>query len=215
MNSSKLRKQIIETAIAFNTSGLSVGTSGNLSVRTSQGYLITPTGIAYHQLKEIDIVEMDMQGNIIQGDLKPSSEWHFHQGIYQAREEINAIVHVHSNYATGIACTRQDIPAFHYMVAKAGGDSIRCAEYATFGSEALSENAVKALQGRKACLLANHGMIVLGEDINSAYKLAEEVENIAKHYWISKQSGEPVLLDEKEMKLNIEKFKTYGKQSET
>jgi len=214
MNSSKLRKQIIETAIAFNTSGLSVGTSGNLSVRTSQGYLITPTGIAYHQLKEIDIVEMDMQGNIIQGDLKPSSEWHFHQGIYQAREEINAIVHVHSNYATGIACTRQDIPAFHYMVAKAGGDSIRCAEYATFGSEALSENAVKALQGRDACLLANHGMIVLGEDINSAYKLAEEVENIAKHYWISKQSGEPVLLDEKEMKLNIKKFKTYGKQSD-
>lgn len=215
MNSSKLRKQIIETAIAFNTSGLSVGTSGNLSVRTSQGYLITPTGIHYHQLKEIDIVEMDMQGNIIQGDLKPSSEWHFHQGIYQAREEINAIVHVHSDYATGIACTRQDIPAFHYMVAKAGGDSIRCAEYATFGSEALSENAVKALQGRDACLLANHGMIVLGDDLNSAYKLAEEVENIAKHYWISKQSGEPVLLDEKEMKLNIKKFKTYGKQSET
>ncbi len=214
MNPSKLRKQIIETVIAFNTSGLSVGTSGNLSVRTPQGYLITPTGIPYLQLKEADIVEMDKQGKVIKGVLKPSSEWHFHQGIYQAREEINAIVHVHSDYATGIACTRQDIPAFHYMVAKAGGDSIRCAEYATFGSEALSENAVKALQGRKACLLANHGMIVLGEDINSAYKLAEEIENIAKHYWISKQSGEPVLLGEKEMKLNIEKFKTYGKQSD-
>jgi len=214
MNHSKLRKQMIETANAFNTSGLSVGTSGNLSVRTPQGYLITPTGIPYHQLKEVDIVEMDIRGNIIQGDLKPSSEWYFHQGIYQAREEINAIVHVHSDYATGIACTRQDIPAFHYMVAKAGGDSIRCAEYATFGSEALSENAVKALQGRNACLLANHGMIVLGEDLNSAYKLAEEVENIAKHYWISKQSGEPVLLDEKEMKLNIKKFKIYGKQSD-
>jgi len=209
MNPSKLRKQIIETAIAFNTSGLSVGTSGNLSVRTSQGFLITPTGIPYIQLKEADIVEMDLQGNVIQGDLKPSSEWHFHQGIYQAREEINAIVHVHSDYATGIACTRQDIPAFHYMVAKAGGDSIRCAEYATFGSEALSENTVKALQGRDACLLANHGMIV-----HSAYKLAEEVENIAKHYWISKQSGEPVLLDEKEMELNIEKFRIYGKQSD-
>ncbi len=214
MNISKLRKQIIETAIEFNTSGLSIGTSGNLSVRTSQGYLITPTGIPYHQLKEVDIIEMDLQGNIIQGDLKPSSEWHFHQGIYQVREEINAIVHVHSNYATGIACTRQDIPAFHYMVAKAGGDSIRCAEYATFGSEALSENAVKALEERCACLLANHGMIALGEDIKSAYKLAEEVENIAKHYWISKQSGKPVLLDEKEMKLNINKFKTYGKQSD-
>ena len=214
MNPSKLRKQIIETAIAFNTSGLSVGTSGNLSVRTPQGYLITPTGIPYIQLKEADIVEMDLKGNIIHGDLKPSSEWQFHQGIYQAREEINAIVHIHSDYATGIACTRQDIPAFHYMVAKAGGDSIRCAEYATFGSEALSENAVKALEDRRACLLANHGMIILGEDLDSAYKLAEEVENIAKHYWISKQSGEPVLLDEKEMELNIEKFRIYGKQSD-
>ncbi len=212
MNPSKLRKQIIETAIAFNTSGLSVGTSGNLSVRTPQGYFITPTGIPYIQLKEADIVEMDLKGNIIHGDLKPSSEWHFHQGIYQAREEINAIVHVHSDYATGIACTRQDIPAFHYMVAKAGGNSIRCAEYATFGSEALSENAVKALEDRRACLLANHGMIILGEDLDSAYKLAKEVENLAKQYCISKQLGEVVLLDDDEMDLNLKKFKTYGKQ---
>ncbi len=212
MNPSKLRKQIIETAIAFNTSGLSVGTSGNLSVRTPQGYFITPTGIPYIQLKEADIVEMDLKGNIIHGDLKPSSEWHFHQGIYQAREEINAIVHIHSDYATGIACTRQDIPAFHYMVAKAGGDSNRCAEYATFGSEALSENAVKALEDRRACLLANHGMIILGEDLDSAYKLAEEVENLAKQYCISKQLGEVVLLDDDEMDLNLKKFKTYGKQ---
>ena len=212
MNSSKLRKHIIETVIAFNTSGLSVGTSGNLSVRTSQGYLITPTGIPYHQLKEADIVEMDLQGNVVQSNLKPSSEWHFHQDIYLAREEINAIVHVHSDYATGVACTRQDIPAFHYMVARAGGDSIRCAEYATFGTEALSQNAVKALQGRNACLLANHGMIALGESIGSAYKLAEEIENIAKQYCISKQLGEVVLLDGDEMKINLEKFKTYGKQ---
>ncbi|MEE9160529.1 MAG: class II aldolase/adducin family protein [Gammaproteobacteria bacterium] len=212
MNPSKLRKQIIETAIAFNTSGLSVGTSGNLSVRTPQGYFITPTGIPYIQLKEADIVEMDLKGNIIHGDIKPSSEWHFHQGIYQAREEINSNFHVHSDYATGIACTRQDIPAFHYMVAKAGGNSIRCAEYATFGSEALSENAVKALEDRRACLLANHGMIILGEDLDSAYKLAEEVENLAKQYCISKQLGEVVLLDDDEMDLNLKKFKTYGKQ---
>ena len=212
MNPSKLRKQIIETAIEFNTSGLSVGTSGNLSVRTSKGFLITPTGIPYHQLKEADIVEMDLKGKVIQGDLKPSSEWHFHQDIYLEREEVNAIVHVHSDFATGLACTRQDIPAFHYMVARAGGDSIRCAEYATFGTEELSQNAVKALKDRSACLLANHGMIALGEDIESAYKLAEEVENIAKHYWISKQLGDVVLLDEKEMKTNLEKFKAYGKQ---
>jgi L-fuculose-phosphate aldolase len=212
MNSIKLRKQIIKTVIAFNTSGLSAGTSGNLSARISQGFLITPTGIPYLQLKEADIVEMDMQGNVIQGDLKPSSEWHFHRDIYLAREEINAVVHVHSDYATGIACTREDIPAFHYMVARAGGDYIRCAEYATFGSEALSQNAVTALQGRNACLLANHGMVVLGENIDSAYQLAEEVENLAKQYWISKQLGGVVLLDDEEMKTNLEKFKTYGKQ---
>ncbi len=207
-----LHQKIIETAKQFNVSGLSVGTSGNLSARTSQGYLITPSGIPYHQLKEADIVEMDLQGNVVHGDLKPSSEWHFHQDIYLAREEINAIVHVHSDYATGIACTRQDIPAFHYMVARAGGDSIRCAEYATFGTDALSQNAVKALQGRNACLLANHGMIALGESIDSAYKLAEEIENIAKQYYISKQLGEVVLLDGDEMKTNLEKFKTYGQQ---
>ncbi len=215
MNSSKLRKQIIETAIAFNTSGLSVGTSGNLSARTSQGYLITPTGIPYHQLKEADIVEMDLQGNVIQGDLKPSSEWHFHQDIYLEREEVNAIVHVHSDFATGLACTGQDIPAFHYMVARAGGNSIRCAEYATFGSEALSKNAVMALQGRDACLLANHGTIALGMSIDSAYKLAEEVENLARQYCISKQHGDVVLLNDDEMKINLEKFKTYGKQQGT
>ena len=212
MNHSKLRQEIIETAKQFNDSGLSVGTSGNLSVRTDKGYLITPTGIPYVQLKEADIVEMDIQGNVLQSDLKPSSEWHFHQGIYLAREEVNAIVHVHSDYATGIACTRQNIPAFHYMVAKAGGDSIRCAEYATFGSEALSQNAIKSLDGRNACLLANHGMIALGETIDSAYKLAQEVENIAKQYCISKQFGEVVLLNGNEMKINLEKFKTYGKQ---
>ena len=207
-----LHQKIIETAKQFNVSGLSVGISGNLSARTSQGYLITPSGIPYHQLKEADIVEMDLQGNVVHGDLKPSSEWHFHQDIYLDREEVSAIVHVHSDYATGIACTRQDIPAFHYMVARAGGDSIRCAEYATFGTDALSQNAVKALQGRNACLLANHGMIALGKSIDSAYKLAEEIENIAKQYYISKQLGAVVLLDGDEMKINLEKFKTYGKQ---
>ncbi len=202
----------MDTAIEFNISGLSSGTSGNLSARTSQGYLITPTGVPYEQLNEADVVAMDLQGNVVKGDLQPSSEWHFHQGIYLAREEVNAIVHVHSDYATGLACTRRDIPAFHYMVAVAGGDSIRCAEYATFGTEALSQNAVQALQGRNACLLANHGMIALGENIESAYKLAEQVESIARQYCISKQLGAVVLLDDEEMKINLEKFKTYGKQ---
>lgn len=212
MNSSKLRQQIIDTVIAYNTSGLSVGTSGNLSVRIPDAFLITPTGVPYQQLQSADIVTMDLQGNVIDGYLQPSSEWHFHQDIYVSRKEINAIVHVHSDYATALACTRQDIPAFHYMVAMAGGDSIRCAEYATFGTESLSQNAIRALQGRTACLLANHGMIALGESIEAAYKLAHDVENLAKQYCISKQLGELVLLDDNEMKVNLEKFKTYGKQ---
>ncbi len=212
MNSSKLRKQIIDTVIAFNTSGLSVGTSGNLSVRTVDGYLITPTGVPYQQLEQADIVTMDLQGNVIEGDLQPSSEWHFHQDIYLSRKEVNAIVHVHSDYATAIACTRQDIPAFHYMVAMAGGDSIRCAEYATFGTDQLSHNAVKALQDRTACLLANHGMITVGDNIEAAYKLAHSVENLAKQYCLGKQLGDVVLLDDNEMEVNLEKFKNYGKQ---
>lgn len=185
--------------------------SGNLSSRTDRGYLITPSGVPYQQLQEADIIEMDLQGNVVAGQLQPSSEWRCHQTIYIARPEISAIVHVHSDYATSIACTRQCIPAFHYMVAIAGGYSIPCAEYATFGSEAFAESAVRALQSSKACLLANHGMIALGESIASAYALAEQVENLAKQYWLSKQFGKVVLLDEEEMKINLEKFKTYRK----
>lgn len=213
MANKKLRREIIANARLFNTTGLSVGTSGNLSARTKKGYLITPTGVPYDDLMPDDIVEIDLKDKIISGKLVPSSEWPFHKAIYTSRKEVNAIVHVHSPYATGIACTRQDIPAFHYMVAIIGGNSIRCAPYATFGTEELSRNAVKALEDRKACLLANHGMIALGEDVNAAFKLAGEVENLARQYWISKQFGEPVLLSDVEMLINVEKFKNYGRQS--
>ncbi len=212
MNNNDLRQEIIATAKLLNETGLSIGTSGNLSARIDQGFLITPTGVPYDDLVHENIVAMDLNGDIISGELKPSSEWPFHKSIYAARKEVNAVVHVHSPYATGIACTRQDIPAFHYMVAVAGGDSIRCAQYATFGTEELSKNALEALTDRKACLLANHGMIALGEDIQAACKLAQEVEALARQYWISRQMGEPVILDDAEMRLNLEKFKTYGKQ---
>lgn len=213
MNSTALRQEIISTVCDFNSSGLSVGTSGNLSVRCNEHFLITPTGIAYEELSPADIVECDFDGNIISGQLKPSSEWPFHAAIYKERDDAQAIVHAHPPYITGLACNRKPIPAFNYMVGIAGGDSIRCAEYATIGSQELGQSIVAALIDRKACLMANHGMVAIGDSISSAYKLAIEVENLAKQYCISLSSGEPVLLDEEEMKKIIEKFKQYGKQT--
>ena len=212
MQSDKLRDEIIATVRQFNRSGLSFGRSGNVSTRTTQGFLITPSGVVYDDLNVEDLVEMDMAGNILSGKLQPSSEWQMHKAIYQAREDVNAIVHVHSPYATGIACTRKPVPAFHYMITILGGDSVPCAEYATFGTEELAQNVLSALDDRMACLLANHGQIALGEDLATAFRYAGEVENLAQQYCISLQAGGPVLLDDEEMKINLEKFKTYGKQ---
>jgi Ribulose-5-phosphate 4-epimerase and related epimerases and aldolases len=197
----------------FRQSGLNFGRSGNVSVRTRHGFLITPSGIAYEEMNARDIVELDFAGNVLAGSLKPSSEWHMHRAIYRKRNDVNAIVHVHSPYATGIACTRKAVPAFHYMVTVLGGDSIPCARYATFGTEKLARNAVTALSHLKACLLANHGQIAVGEDLAAAFRYAGEVENLAKQYYISLQTGGPVLLDKEEMKINIKKFRTYGRQN--
>lgn len=205
------RQEIINTALAFNRTGLSVGRSGNLSVRNSQGFLITPSGLPYPEMTPESLIQMDLDGRVLAGDLEPSSEWHFHRAIYLARPEAEAIVHVHSPYATGLACNRSDIPAFHYMVAVAGGDSIRCAEYATFGTEELSRNAVEALEDRRACLLANHGQVALGTTLQAAFDLAVEVENLSRQYWISRLFGDPVVLDSDEMKTILGKFKSYGK----
>ena len=212
MKSDKLHDEIIATVRQFNRSGLSFGRSGNVSTRTTLGFLITPSGAAYEELQADGLNEMDMAGNVIAGQLNPSSEWRMHRAIYQAREDVNAIVHVHSPYATGIACTRKPIPAFHYMVTVLGGDSIPCAEYATFGTEELAKNVLAVLGDNMACLLANHGQIAVGEDLSTAFRYAGEVENLAQQYCISLQTGGPVLLDDDEMKINIEKFKTYGKQ---
>jgi L-fuculose-phosphate aldolase len=212
MSTDKLRDEIIATVRQFNRSGLSFGRSGNVSTRTTFGFLVTPSGVAYEDLQADDLNEMDMAGNVIGGPLQPSSEWRMHRDIYQAREDVNAIVHVHSPYATGIACTRKPIPAFHYMITVLGGDSIPCAKYATFGTEELARNVLAALGDNMACLLANHGQIALGEDLETAFRYAGEVENLAQQYCISLRAGGPVLLDEEEMKINIQKFKTYGKQ---
>ena len=208
----KTRQQIIDTVRAFSNHGLGVGTSGNLSARSDKGFIVTPTGVPYDKLKPESLVEMNESGEVIGGDLQPSSEWRFHKDIYVNNKEAGAIVHVHSPFATAIACNRQDIPAFHYMVAIAGGDSIRCARYATFGTAELSEHVVQAINDRKACLLANHGQIAFDKDVPSALKMAQEVEELAKQYYHSLQIGEPVILDKEEMQTVLEKFKTYGKQ---
>jgi len=213
MEHSQLRKEIISTAQAFSSAGLSGGTSGNLSARAEEKFFITPSGTSYQDLQAEDIVEMNSDGLVISGRRQPSSEWRFHKSIYLTRLDVNAVVHVHSPYATAIACTREDIPAFHYMIAMAGGDSIRCAEYATFGTEELCVNVLKALTNRNACLLANHGMIALGENISTAFKMAQEVETLAMQYHLCRQFSEPVLLDKEEMQLNLAKFRTYGKQT--
>lgn len=212
MTDYNLRKGIIAVVRQFNSSGLSFGRSGNVSVRTPRGFLITPTGITYAAMKATDIVEMDREGSIISGRKKPSSEWHMHSAIYGKRPAVNAIVHVHSPYATGVACTRKPIPAFHYMVTVLGGDNIPCAKYATFGTEKLARHAVAALGEFNACLLANHGQIAIAADLSTALRYAGEVENLAKQYCLSLMAGGPVLLDEAEMRINVEKFRTYGKQ---
>jgi L-fuculose-phosphate aldolase len=207
----ELRRAMIETARRMNRAGLNQGTSGNLGQRVAGGFLVTPSGMDYDRLVPADIVLMRFDGTA-EGRRAPSTEWRFHRDILAAREDADAVLHVHSMFATTLACLGRDIPAFHYMVAVAGGDTIRCAPYATFGSEELSRLAVAALEGRKACLLANHGMIALGSDLGAALKLAIEVETLAAMYWRTLQAGAPAILEADEMSRVLEKFKTYGKQ---
>ncbi len=213
MNDLSLRKEIIAAANAMSQSGLSPGKSGNVSARNSAGHiLITPTGVLYADLEPEHIVALDRNGNVVSGSLLPSSEWHFHVAIYTARTDVNAIVHTHSLHATALACAHREIPAFHYMVAVAGGDSIRCAPYATFGTDELAHHALAALEGRHACLLANHGQIALGETPSRALAMAHEVETLAGQYAATLLVGEPYILDTDEMARVLEKFKTYGQQ---
>jgi len=204
-----LRREIIATALAMNARGLNRGKSGNVSARIGSEFLVTPTGLAYESMEPEDIVAMNPQGEA-RGTRAPSSEWRFHRDIYGARPEAAAIVHAHSVFATTLACFGRGIPAFHYMIAVAGGKDIRCAPYATFGTQELCDHALRALEGRKACLLANHGMIAIGSTLADALALAVEVETLAEQYWRALQIGEPNLLADAEMKRVLEKFKTYG-----
>jgi L-fuculose-phosphate aldolase len=167
--------------------------------------------MAYAMLAPDDLVFMDMNGSS-RGPRKPSSEWRFHRDIYAARPEAGAILHAHSPFATSLACLRRDIPPFHYMIARFGGDTLRCAEYATFGTQALSAAALAALQDRRACLLANHGMLVFGRDLEQALDLGVELEALCEQYWRACQLGQPVLLDAAEMAVVLDKFAAYGQQ---
>jgi len=208
----ELRQGLIDAGRRMNASGINRGHAGNLSVRVADGFLITPTGMAYEDLLVEDIVLMAADGSLAEGQRKPSSEWFFHRDIYRARADAGAIVHLHSPYATALACTRRSIPAFHYMIAEAGGVDIRCAAYATFGTQALADAAVAALAGRQACLLANHGQIALGPDIDRALEMAHAVEDLARQYCLTLQIGGPVSLDDAEMERILKKFEDYGRQ---
>jgi L-fuculose-phosphate aldolase len=208
----ELREGIVAACRELSRRGLSYGTSGNVSVRRdARGFFISPTGMPYEVLEPDDIALVDLEGRWF-GRCRPSSEWRFHRDILQCRPEVGAVVHTHSPKATSLACTGRGIPAFHYMVAVAGGTDIRCAPYYTFGSQELSDAAVDALQGRRACLLANHGVIALGADWRAALALAGEVENLAAQYCHALVLGQVRLLDAEEMRRVIEKFATYGRQ---
>jgi L-fuculose-phosphate aldolase len=212
-DSTALRRELVETARASVAAGLSVNTSGNASVRchrgTRHGFLVTPSGLACDHLDVDDMVFVDIAGAPT-GSRKPSTEWHFHAVIYETRADIGAIVHTHSPQATALASHRRPIPAFHYMVAAAGGSDIRCAEYATFGTPELAQATLVALRDRTACLLANHGVVACGHNLRSALALAIEVENLATMYVAARTLGEPVLLDEAEMLRVQQRFRDYG-----
>ncbi len=206
-----LRAALIAGAKRLVTSGLTRNTSGNLSHRVADGFLITPTGMAYDSLAPEDIVKLDWHGHPT-GRRLPSSEWRVHRDILQDRPEIGVVLHAHPPFATALACHRHAIPPFHYMVAKAGGRDIRCADYATYGTEELSQHVLLALAGRRACLMAHHGIVALGADLDAAFTLGIEVETLAEIYWRARQLGEPPLLSEAEMAIVIAQFRTYGYQ---
>ena len=205
----KLKSEIIKFSKMLNSKKLSALRSGNISIRYKDGFLITPSGIKYSSLKNKDIIFVSLKGKYDKGKKKPSSEWKFHQDIYLNKKEANAIVHAHSTNATAISAHNKGIPAFHYMVALAGGEDIKCAKYATYGTRQLSKNILKALKDRKACLISNHGQIVFDENLPKAFELAEEVENLSLQYITALKIGRPKILSKKEMNKVLVKSKNY------
>ena len=211
------RNQIIEYSIKLNSTNLSPLRSGNISLRgkedDKEGYLITPSGKKYETLKAEDIVFMGLNEELRDtSNQNPSSEWRFHRDIYLNKKEAHAIVHAHSPHATAVSSHGKTIPPFHYMIALAGGEDIKCADYATFGTEELSNNVIKALEKRSACLMSNHGQVAFGKNLEDAFELAQEVENICHQYTIALKLGQPKILSFEEMKKVLEKAKNYKKE---
>ena len=206
-----MKEQLVKAAQKLVALGLNKGTSGNCSVRHEAGFIITPSGVDAEEMTANSMVNMQLDGSF-EANQKPSSEWFFHRDIYQQRPEVSAVIHTHSMFATTIACLHKDIPPFHYMIAITGGDSIRCAPYALFGTQALSDVAMLALKDRKACLLANHGMIATGASLEEALSITVEVENLCEQYWrLLQVTPTPPLLTENEMQAVFQQFKGYGK----
>ncbi len=208
----QLREQIIEQCLWMNSSGLNQGTSGNISVRYKNSMLITPSGVPYEQLQPQDIAKMSLKHNRYEweGPYAPSSEWHFHRAILQSNPSYAAVVHTHSTYATVLSMSQRKIPACHYMIAAFGGPTVRCSKYATFGTPKLSANILKAMRNRSACLMANHGMVVAGKNLDNAMWAAVELETLAKQYYLASRMEKLIILSDEEIANVLEKFANYG-----
>lgn len=209
------KSALIEFGKRLVADDLTKGTGGNLSYfdRKKEVMYITPTGIPFDEIIEEDIVGMSIDGSIVEGSKAPSSEWNMHLIFYRERTDLNAIIHAHTTYSTAVACLRGTLPAVHYMLATAGLD-VRCAEYATFGTQELAENAFEAMTNRKASLLANHGVLAGGRDLPDAFNVLEELEYCSKLYYLASTMGTPVIIRDDELENNAVKFKTYGQASE-
>jgi len=210
-----LRSRIIELCLEMNRTGLNQGTSGNISARFKQQMLITPSGIPYDKLKPEDIASMPLETDdyVWEGPRKPSSEWHFHRAILSNKATSHAVIHTHSMYATTLSIARMSIPACHYMIAAFGGNTVRCAEYATFGTPELSDSIIKAMKNRTACLMANHGMVVAGQDLDKAMWAAVELETLSKQYYLASNLPSMEILSDAEINKVVELFKSYGPKS--
>jgi len=207
-----LRRAVVDTCRRMNAMGVNQGTVGNVSARAGDGFLISPTGVPYDRLRPEQVVAMDLDGGWT-GGWRPSSEWRIHAAIYRARPAAGAVVHTHAPHATALSCLRRDVPAFHYLMAVTGGDSLRCAEYATYGTPELAAAMLRALDGRTACLLANHGAVGFAASLEAALALMAEVETLCRQYILARQAGEPAILDPAEMARVLEIFGTYGEQN--
>ena len=207
----KLKEQVLATTRALVAHDLNRAAAGNVSARSRDGFIISPTGMKYEDCVPDDMVSVGMDG-ASNDKRKPSSEWRFHRDIYRHFRDAGAVIHAHSPFATSLACLNKEVPAFHYMIARFGGNNVRCARYATFGTQELSDVIIAALQDRCACLMSHHGMVVYGRDVDHALTLAIELETLCEQYWRVLQIGKPQLLSDEEMARVLEKFGGYGQQ---